>query len=283
MSPPIIVEYLSPRVLKKEVIHLLEVKPPRYFTTRAFRKSSPALFWNLIWHATNQCLPIDFIIRKVRRPVDPASPSHHADHGDGDGVRRSSSRFSSLPLDDFDRAILYTRHLGIGRSFGYGSGGSVSGTGAVGISLGSIMRVRQNDTNSHCAASASASASPHQLEFDDDDDTDEEPPSDEETHFHRPEPEHTHHTNVAKSNTSQPDESRPLSLSHTDQPSHTPPVPAPSTSQLHSYTPHAYEPSIKRANPNVNQDHAHAHDTAQLDENGSIQPTINSKEEITHD
>jgi hypothetical protein len=51
-SPPILCEYLSPRVLKKEIIHLLEVRPARYFCTRSFRKNSAVLFWNLMWSAT---------------------------------------------------------------------------------------------------------------------------------------------------------------------------------------------------------------------------------------
>lgn len=157
-APPILVEYLSPRVLKKEVLHLLEARPPRYFCSRACRRTSPVLFWNLVWHFTNQCLPVDFLLREetttTRRnkkrnvaaalkrqnsrreedsPTNGAPPTATATRVDSD---------SSPPLDEYDRVIAASRASGVGRAFGYGSGGLVSGEGAVGISLGSLMRVQ---------------------------------------------------------------------------------------------------------------------------------------------
>lgn len=57
---------------------------------------------------------------------------------------RSMDSSAPLPpaLDDFERTILQARASGVGRAFGYGTGGMVSGAGAVGISLGSMLRTR---------------------------------------------------------------------------------------------------------------------------------------------
>jgi hypothetical protein len=194
-SAPLLVEYLSPRVLKKEVIHLLEVRPARFFTTREFRKNSPALFWNLLWHFTNQCFPVDFLLRREkvaeasqagrrrrkRREVESGStvPSGASDVS---SVSFGSSSSASVPapvspLDDYERVIAASRQSGVGRAFGYGSGGMVSGQGAVGISLGALLRTRDSSLPSH-------SSGPHELdeqeeedelnedEFDEDDDHD---------------------------------------------------------------------------------------------------------------
>ena len=229
-SPPILCEYLSPHVLKKEVIHLLEVKPARFFCTKDFRKNSAVLFWNLMWsvkaatrrarrgrpelsqhtdtlaallpnglltcvcvfdlicfvcrHFTNQCLPVDFLIRREPKSAQARSGMHtplssHAQQrssstaakdAEASAARRRKRRQDSIsaapaapaPMDDFERAIAVARASGVGRSFGYGTGGMVSGTGAVGISLGDLMRTRGAGTGvtiQPASASAQHSAS----------------------------------------------------------------------------------------------------------------------------
>ena len=172
LSPPLVLEYLSPFVLKKELVHLLELRRPTYLTSRRFRESSPAIFWNILWHSTNQCLPIDFIISKVKPTAEDKINSNHMHHAranvhnptEVDASRQissssvnssSSSRLSgsrspssspSRPrtrFDCYERVLSLTRSYGVGREFGYGSGGFVAGVGAVGISLGAIMRSNQ--------------------------------------------------------------------------------------------------------------------------------------------
>eukprot|EP00808_Paulinella_micropora_P009343 g18473.t1 len=58
----VISEYLSPWVLKKEVSTLVERREAEYLTSKEFRRTSPALFWNLVWHLINQGLVIDFLL-----------------------------------------------------------------------------------------------------------------------------------------------------------------------------------------------------------------------------
>ena len=254
-NPPIYCEYLSPRVLKKEVMHLLEVKSARYFTSRDFRKNSPVLFWNLMWsattntlrrrrveckqetkfdvhiavccslfcflrHFTNQCLPIDFLIRREPKPLQRAThlsescstPQSTKARTTTNGlVRRrrrqqSGSSFASSvksasestrsldsassfspPLDDFERTIAMARASGVGRSFGYGTGGMVSGAGAVGISLGSMLRTRDTSMQRPSAMEATREEDEQdESEGEDDDEDDGEYGAESEARFQQP-------------------------------------------------------------------------------------------------
>lgn len=55
-------EYLSPRVLEKELNALMDTASPNYLTSREFRTKSPTLFWNLVWHLSNYSLPLKQLV-----------------------------------------------------------------------------------------------------------------------------------------------------------------------------------------------------------------------------
>jgi hypothetical protein len=50
-------EYLSPRVLKKEVLNLLKTNTAGVVLTDGFRREKRTLFWNLNWHFSSLMLP----------------------------------------------------------------------------------------------------------------------------------------------------------------------------------------------------------------------------------
>jgi len=193
---PLWCEYLSPRVLKKELLRLLSVKPARYLCTRSFRRGekSSVLFWNLMWHLTNHAFPIDFLIRGNNHKQQAAASSTattkqsnetstveseahgmHSRSHPSNSVRsstRNNNKRAAQPIDAFQRSVLASRASGIGRNFGYGSGGIVAGAGAVGMSLAGVMQRQEANSEQmqqtiHHFLTHSYSYSQHQLPSDD--------------------------------------------------------------------------------------------------------------------
>lgn len=85
----------------------------------------------------------------------------------------SSAAAAGSPLDDFERTIQQARASGVGRAFGYGTGGMVSGAGAVGISLGSMLRTRDSSMQRPSAMEAT-------MEEDEQDDSEGDEEDDED-------------------------------------------------------------------------------------------------------
>ena len=54
-------EYLSPLVLRKEVTRIIDAYGIGHIASHSFKRNSPTIFWNLIWHLTNQQLSVDAI------------------------------------------------------------------------------------------------------------------------------------------------------------------------------------------------------------------------------
>lgn len=162
-------------------------------------------------HFTNQCLPIDFLIRREPKPVQRATHLSEACstpqstksrtlnglvrrrrrqqsgsyassvHSASESTRSlDSASAAAFPptLDDFERTIQQARASGVGRAFGYGTGGMVSGAGAVGISLGSMLRTR--DTSMQRPSVMEATLEEDEQDDDDDGGDDQDDGEDDE-------------------------------------------------------------------------------------------------------
>jgi len=57
--------YLSPAVLKKNILELLHQKKASYLTTIHFNEQHAQSYWNLAWYLTNLHLPTDFCVLRV--------------------------------------------------------------------------------------------------------------------------------------------------------------------------------------------------------------------------
>jgi hypothetical protein len=57
--------YLSPAVLKKNILELLHQKKASYLTTIHFNEQHAQSYWNLAWYLTNLHLPTDFCVLRI--------------------------------------------------------------------------------------------------------------------------------------------------------------------------------------------------------------------------